>query len=171
MDKAIEKNWEVYALKYAERADRTRGDSFIFDNHSNQAHTIDYFIWVLKSEKDVIVVDTGYDYDEAKRRDRPIQRAPYEALKAINIEASDVTDVIITHLHYDHAGGLKDFPNAKFHLQETEMAYATGPCMCLETIKMPFTGEHVCEMVKNLYSGRVIFYNGIGSIKSGITVH
>ena len=52
MDTAIEKNWKVYALKYAERADRTRGDSFIFDNHSNQAHTIDYFIWVLKSEKD-----------------------------------------------------------------------------------------------------------------------
>ena len=92
-------------------------------------------------------------------------------MKAINVEASDVTDVIITHLHYDHAGGLKDFPNAKFHLQETEMAYATGPCMCHETIKMPFTGEHVCEMVKNLYSGRVVFYNGIGSIKSGVTVH
>ena len=61
MDTAIEKNWEVYALKYAERADRTRGDSFIFDDHSNQAHTIDYFIWVLKSDKDIIVVDTGYD--------------------------------------------------------------------------------------------------------------
>ena len=43
--------------------------------------------------------------------------------------------------------------------------------MCHETIKMPFTGEHVCEMVKNLYSGRVVFYNGIGSIKSGVTVH
>ncbi len=86
MDTAIEKNWEVYALKYAERADRTRSDSFIFDDHSHQAHTIDYFIWVLKSEKDIIVVDTGYDYDEAKRRDRPIQRAPSEALKAINVE-------------------------------------------------------------------------------------
>ena len=54
METAIEKNWEVYALKYAERADRTRSDSFIFDDHSHQAHTIDYFIWVLKSEKDII---------------------------------------------------------------------------------------------------------------------
>jgi glyoxylase-like metal-dependent hydrolase (beta-lactamase superfamily II) len=92
-------------------------------------------------------------------------------LKSININASEVTDVIITHLHYDHAGGLMEFPNAKFHLQETEMSYATGPCMCHETIKMPFTGEHICQMVKNLYSGRVIFYNGIGSIQPGVTVH
>ena len=53
METAIEKNWEVYALKYAERADRTRSDSFIFDDHSHKAHTIDYFIWVLKSEKDI----------------------------------------------------------------------------------------------------------------------
>ena len=81
MDTAIEKNWEVYALKYAERADRTRGDSFIFDDHSNQAHTIDYFIWVLKSDKDIIIVDTGYFYYVSKRRNWTIQRAPFEAIR------------------------------------------------------------------------------------------
>ena len=64
-----------------------------------------------------------------------------------------------------------EFPKAKFHMQEVEMAYATGPCMCHETIKMPFTGEHVCQMVKNLYSGRVVFYNGVGGIQPGVTVH
>ena len=99
MDTVLDKVWEVYALKYAERSDRTRGESFIFDDHSNKDHTIDYFIWVLKSDESVIVVDTGYDYDEAKRRNRPIQRSPSEALKALNIEANQVTDVIITHLH------------------------------------------------------------------------
>ena len=126
---------------------------------------------MLKSDKNIIIVDTGYDYDEAKRRNRPIDRSPSEALKAINIDANQVTDVIITHLHYDHAGGLIEFPNAKFHLQEIEMAYATGPCMCHETIKMPFTGEHVCQMVKNVFSGKVVFYNGIGAIQPGVTTH
>ena len=67
--------------------------------------------------QDIIIVDTGYDYEEAQRRNRPIDRSPSEALKAININDSQVTDVIITHLHYDHAGGLIEFPNAKFHLQ------------------------------------------------------
>ena len=68
MDTVLDKVWEVYALKYAERSDRTRGESFIFDDHSSQAHTIDYFVWLLKSEDDAVIVDTGYDYDEAKRR-------------------------------------------------------------------------------------------------------
>ena len=40
METALEKKWEVYALKYAERSDRTRKESFIFDDHSNEAHTI-----------------------------------------------------------------------------------------------------------------------------------
>ena len=41
MDTVLEKKWEVYALKYAERTDRTRKESFIFDDHSHEAHTID----------------------------------------------------------------------------------------------------------------------------------
>ena len=36
----------------------------------------------------VCIVDTGYDYNEAKRRNRPIQRSPSEALKALNIDAA-----------------------------------------------------------------------------------
>ena len=48
METALEKKWEVYALKYAERSDRTRKESFIFDDHSNEAHTIDYFILGFK---------------------------------------------------------------------------------------------------------------------------
>ena len=143
MDTVLEKKWEVYALKYAERRDRTRKESFIFDDHSHEAHTIDYFIWVLKSDKDIIIVDTGYDYDEAKRRNRPIQRSPSEALKAINIDANQVTDVIITHLHYDHAGGLIEFPNAKFHLQETEMAYATGPLTSESSLLASFNTSRI----------------------------
>ena len=66
LETAIEKNWEVYALKYAERADRTRSDSFIFDDHSHQAHTIDYFIWVLKSDKDIVLKAVGKDGSSLK---------------------------------------------------------------------------------------------------------
>ena len=44
---SLEKKWEVYAIKYAERNDRTRNDSFIFDDHARN-NSIDYFIWVLK---------------------------------------------------------------------------------------------------------------------------
>ncbi len=42
---------------------------------------------------------------------------------------------------------------------------------CEATMRMPFTAEHVCELVKNVYSGRVAFHDGDGQIAPGVTVH
>ncbi|MEM6373827.1 MAG: N-acyl homoserine lactonase family protein, partial [Pseudomonadota bacterium] len=57
------------------------------------------------------------------------------------------------------------------HMQAAEMAYATGPCMCHDTLRMPFTAGHVCEAVKRLYSGQVVFHDGDAEIADGVTVH
>ncbi|MEM1301677.1 MAG: MBL fold metallo-hydrolase, partial [Pseudomonadota bacterium] len=102
--------WEVYAVKYAERNSRTRADSFIFDDNHDAPHAMDYFIWVLQKGDRTILVDTGYDAAEAASRNRPIATDPRDALKPLGIVAEDVTEIIVTHLHYDHAGGLHLFP-------------------------------------------------------------
>ena len=164
-------DWEVYAVKYADRNARTRADSFIFDDNHDAPHAMDYFIWVLRRGAEVILVDTGYDQAEAARRDRPIRLTPVEALMPLGIAPDAISDVIVTHLHYDHAGGLTLFPNAKIHLQAAEMAYATGPCMCHDTLKMPFTAQHVCDAVMRLYQGKLVFYDGEGEVRDGVTVH
>ena len=163
--------WQVHALKYGDRAGRTRADSFIFDDNHDAPHAIDYFIWVLRRGDEVILVDTGYDQDEAVARGRPIRQDPCAVLAPLGLTAADITTVIVTHLHYDHAGGLHLFPNAKLHMQVAEMAYATGPCMCHDTLKMPFTAGHVCEAVKRLFSGQVVFHDGDGEVAEGVTVH
>lgn len=163
--------YEVYAIKYAERNSRTRADSFIFDPHHDHQHDMDYFIWVIKNDERTILVDTGYDMAEAKRRNRPIQIDPSDALAKIGLSAENIDTCIITHLHYDHAGSLGAFENAHFHLQEAEMAFATGPCMCHDTLKAPFTADHVCDMVKRVYSGKVQFHSGEGFVAPGVTVH
>ncbi|MEM8750186.1 MAG: N-acyl homoserine lactonase family protein [Pseudomonadota bacterium] len=163
--------WEVYALKYAERNERTRADSFMFDDDHASQHDMDYFVWLLKSGSRTVLVDTGYDESEASQRNRPILRNPATCLEAVGVKADSIDTVVITHLHYDHAGGLAHYPNATFHLQESEMAFATGRCMCSGVMRMPFTADHVCEMVKNVYSGRVVFHNGDGFVADGITVH
>jgi glyoxylase-like metal-dependent hydrolase (beta-lactamase superfamily II) len=163
--------WEVFAIKYADRNARTRADSFIFDDNHDAPDAMDYFMWLLRRGTDVILVDTGYDAQEADARGRPIRLDPVDALAPFGIAPGDVTDIIVTHLHYDHAGGLHLFPNAKLHLQTAEMAYATGPCMCHDTLRMPFTADHVCEAIKRLYSGKVAFYDGEAEISDGVTVH
>lgn len=164
-------DWEVLAIKYADRNARTRGDSFIFDDNHDAPHAMDYYMWLLRRGSEVILVDTGYDDVEAGSRGRPIRMDPAAALAPLGLRPEDIGCVIVTHLHYDHAGGLHLFPHATLHMQAAEMAYATGPCMCHDVLRMPFTAGHVCEAVQRLYSGRLMFHDGDGSVADGVTVH
>jgi glyoxylase-like metal-dependent hydrolase (beta-lactamase superfamily II) len=163
--------YEILAVKYAEKLDRIRADNFIMADDHAAPGPMDYFIWVIRNAERTLVVDTGFDHAEAKKRARAIIRTPAEALATLGIDASTINEVVITHLHYDHAGTLDAFPTAKFHLQSAEMAYATGPCMCHGAMRLPFTADHVCAMVQRVYSGRVIFHDGDAEIAPGITVH
>jgi len=162
---------EILAVKYARHADRTRADNFMQPDDHASPQPIDYFVWVIRNAQRTILVDTGFDRAEAKARDRVLDREPLEALALLGIRADEISDVVITHLHYDHAGTLGDFPQARFHLQEAEMAFATGRCMCDEALRKPFSIEHVCRIVRNVYAGRVHFHDGEGEIAPGITVH
>jgi glyoxylase-like metal-dependent hydrolase (beta-lactamase superfamily II) len=167
----MDRLWEVHALKYCEVTTRRRRENFLFDDDHDALEPIDFYVWLLRSQGRSILVDTGFDAAEAARRDRPIQRDPTEALDAVGAPAETIDTVIVSHLHFDHAGGLDRYPNATFHLQAAEMAYATGPCMCHGALKMPFTVDHVVEMVRHVYSGRVVFHDGDGEIAPGVTVH
>jgi glyoxylase-like metal-dependent hydrolase (beta-lactamase superfamily II) len=104
-------------------------------------------------------------------RNRKLTLNTVDALKAFGVAADQIEDVVVTHLHYDHAGNLDRFPKARFHLQEREMSYATGRCMCFGALRHPFSVEHVTLMVRHVYGDRVTFHSGEGKIAPGVTVH
>ena len=89
----------------------------------------------------------------------------------MGVDLRSVEDVVITHLHYDHAGTMPDFANARFHVQATEMAFATGPAMLDDGERWAFSADHVCDMVRLLYDGRVVFHDEDADIAPGITLH
>ncbi len=163
--------WEIHALKYAERKFRKRGDNFIADPHHSRSHPMHFYIWLLKSGDRTILVDTGYDLEEAKARAWPVLSPPAAMLSEFGHPPESIDDIILTHLHFDHAGSLKAFSRARLHVQAAEMAFATGPCICSEHMRIPFTGEHVCDMVRALYAGRVSFAEGSREIAPGVEVH
>lgn len=163
--------YEILALKYAENPARKRFEAFIGADDHDAPYPIDYFVWAVRNRHRTVVIDTGFDAAEAARRSRAVQRAPATALGLVGIDTKTVTDVVITHLHYDHAGTLDAFPAARFHLQAAEMAYATGPCMCHGHLRAPFTADHVCAMVRNVFAGRVTFHDGDTEIAPGLSLH
>ena len=102
---------------------------------------------------------------------RLLNADPVEALERIGIPADSVADIILTHLHYDHAGNLDRFPNATIHLQDAEMNFATGRCMCHATMRHPYDVEDVVSCVRRVYADRARFYEGDAEIFPGISVH
>jgi glyoxylase-like metal-dependent hydrolase (beta-lactamase superfamily II) len=164
--------YEIYALRYATMSPRTPHMNYLVpDPHDTQAADLDYFVWLIRGGGRDILVDTGFNADEAKLRGRVLTLNPVDALEAFGVGADTIRDVVVTHLHYDHAGNLDRFPNARFHLQEREMSYATGRCMCFGALRHPFSVEHVTLMVRHVYGERVSFHSGDGEVAPGVTLH
>jgi len=96
---------------------------------------------LARGEGRVVVVDTGMgsDWSDKEREIYAIEngsRSIASALQAQGVAVGDVTDVVLTHLHFDHTGGAvtrregklaPTFPNARYHVQESQLAWAMEP--------------------------------------------
>ena len=162
--------YRVYAVKYAER-DARRGEHFLGGDPHDAPMSMDYYVWAVVGADRTWVVDTGFDESDATRRRRRLVRSVTEALATIDIAAATVTDVIITHLHYDHIGGHDQFPTARFHLQDREISFATGRHMVEPANNHSFTPSHIAEMVMLVHRGRVVFHDGAEQLAPGLVVH
>jgi glyoxylase-like metal-dependent hydrolase (beta-lactamase superfamily II) len=162
--------YEVYAVRYAHH-DRRASENFLGGDPHDGPMPLDYFVWAIVGERRTLVLDTGFDAAMAKKRGREFLRPPGEGLLAIGVDPAAVGDVIISHMHYDHAGNHDLFPSATFHLQDREMGFCTGRCMCHPLLRRSFEEGDVAAMIRRLFEGRVQFHDGAGEIAPGISVH
>ena len=163
--------YEVYAIRYATR-EATRAEHFICgDPHDTSPMPMDYFIWVIMGAGRHYVVDLGYTAEMAAQRKRTFLRCPADSLSLLGLSAETTEDVILTHLHYDHVGNANKFPKARFHLQDKEMAYATGRQMRYPFFGGGFECDDVVGMVRLNFKGRVDFHDGDADLAPGISLH
>ena len=162
--------YELYAIRYA-TAERRYVDCFVGGDPHHDAIPMDYFVWVARNDSYTVVIDTGFDAPAAQRRGRQLLREPSDGLRLLGVDSAQVRQVIITHLHYDHAGNLAKFPRARFHLQEREMAFATGRYMAQPFFAHAYDIECVLGMVRLVYAAQVQFHDGDAEIVPGISVH
>jgi glyoxylase-like metal-dependent hydrolase (beta-lactamase superfamily II) len=132
---------------------------------------LDYFVWAIIGETRTFVFDTGFDAAMAAKRNRTLLRPVEDGLRLVGIEPDAVENVILSHMHFDHCGNHALFPKARYHLQEAEMAYCTGRCMCHANLRVPFEYGDVADMVGKIFAGRVTFHSEESEIAPNLTVH
>jgi glyoxylase-like metal-dependent hydrolase (beta-lactamase superfamily II) len=132
---------------------------------------LDYYVWAIVNPERTVLVDTGFDQDAARRRGRQIVRPVADGLAAIGISPDRIEHIVISHMHYDHAGNAELFPQARYHVQDAEMAYCTGRCMADPDVGGVFDATSVTALVDKVFAGRVQFHDGDSELAPGISLH
>lgn len=162
--------YKIFAIKYATREAR-RSDHFIGGDPHDGPMPMDYFVWIVAGPQRVFLVDTGFTAEVAARRKREFLRCPIESLKLLDIDPEAITDVVLTHLHYDHVGNFHKLPNARFHLQEREIGFTVSRHMHYPFFSHGFEVEDVVGIVRLNFRRKVELYDGDAELAPGISLH
>ncbi len=152
----IGNEYKVYALKYAEADNRPVQDIAV-GTTSKDSVSVCYMVWLLKGENGRnILVDAGFL--DRTRRDNYVR--PDTVLQSIDIYPSDITDIILTHPHWDHIGGINLFPGAKIWMQKDDYDYFVGQAWQEDGFSEGFEKKDVRNIVEANLQGRLKLVRG-----------
>jgi len=163
--------YEVYAVRFATIANFPVS-SLVAGADRSRRMDIAMTIWVLKgSDGRIAVVDSGFHRDQYfKQYTVKDFVKPSDAIAPLGITADKVTDLFITHMHWDHAGGIDLFPNARVWIQKEEYDYYTSDAWQSARTHGGIDPDDVLEIVRRNTQGKVSFVKGDDETSiSGVT--
>jgi glyoxylase-like metal-dependent hydrolase (beta-lactamase superfamily II) len=121
-------NYAVYALRYATIGHPFPIKYFVLGAPANDNMDVIFMFWLVKGNNKNILVDAGFynDIEEAKEYDVTNYVRPDTMLAGVGLRAANITDVILTHPHWDHMDGVDLFANAKVWIQREDYNYFVG---------------------------------------------
>jgi glyoxylase-like metal-dependent hydrolase (beta-lactamase superfamily II) len=153
--------YEIYAVSYAVIPDFPVSGLVAGADRSRKLD-IQMMVWLLKGSNGAnVLVDSGFYRDKFfmqwKVRDFV---KPSEAIAKVGLKPEDISDVIITHMHWDHADGLDLFPKARIWIQQDEYPYYTGEAWQSAGSHGGIDPDDVMALVKANTEGRVRLVKG-----------
>jgi glyoxylase-like metal-dependent hydrolase (beta-lactamase superfamily II) len=172
--------YEVFAIRYASIPDFPV-NALIANADPRRKLSLAMTVWLIRGNGHNILVDSGF-YRPQFFKQFKIESfiKPSEAVGQPGIMPAgqpaltpeDITDVIITHMHWDHADGMDLFPRARIWLQKDEYTYYTGEAWQSPRTHGGIDPDDVLAAVKLNLAGRVTLVNGDAQqILPGITCY
>jgi glyoxylase-like metal-dependent hydrolase (beta-lactamase superfamily II) len=166
-----EPSWDVAAVRFGALAG-FRVRSLIAGADSARRVDATLMVWPLQAaDGRIVLVDAGFTRAKFITQWKPRDYVtPDSALRLAGYDPAKVTDIVISHIHWDHADGVERFPGARVWLQREEFETYVGPA---GEAKQPAIDPEVAAMYRRLFTeGRVRLVDGDGvEIIPGIRVH
>jgi glyoxylase-like metal-dependent hydrolase (beta-lactamase superfamily II) len=118
-------NWDVYVMEFARSKDQPWVD-LISGMYNDGVMDLPFsFILAQRAERNVLV-DTGFMQEEhgssfSRKFGIPSWISPLRMLGELGIAPGAITDIFVTHAHFDHMGSIAEFPNAHIYIQKSEL--------------------------------------------------
>jgi len=153
--------YEAYAIRFGV-IPQFRVASLVSGADPSRRMDIPVMVWLLKgADGRRVLIDSGFHRDALVRQWK-VQgfRSPAAAVEAAGVNAGDITDVIVTHAHWDHVGGIDLFPRATIWIQRDEYRYYTGEAWHAKSTHGGVMEEDMLALVRANLAGRVRFVDG-----------
>jgi glyoxylase-like metal-dependent hydrolase (beta-lactamase superfamily II) len=163
--------YSIYAARYAGPFDVYSGYLvWQWDMATAEFERENWYLWCIRGDDHTVVVDTGADPVMTLERKRsPRFEDPSVVIGRLGVDAATVEHVVLSHLHWDHAGGVRLFPRARFYLQRAEYEFwTTDPIASrppFANLADPASLDHLASLEG---TDRLVLLDGDATILPGI---
>jgi glyoxylase-like metal-dependent hydrolase (beta-lactamase superfamily II) len=150
--------YQIFAIKYTDGQNIAAQRMIAGANPADSIRVCNMF-WLLKGANGRnILVDVGF-IDTTKTGIKNYV-SPDLMLQRMNVKPSDITDIIITHPHNDHIGGINLFPDAKVWMQKDDFGYFVGGAWQENGFSRGFQKNDVRNIIEINLQGRLKLIEG-----------
>jgi glyoxylase-like metal-dependent hydrolase (beta-lactamase superfamily II) len=152
-------NYSMEAIRYASAEDEVAG--LVMGAPQGEKINIAMVIWLIRGGGHNILFDSGYHRDTFLKYFPSTEYIrPDEAVKLAGLQPEEITDIVISHSHWDHLGGIDLFPKANVWIQKEEYRYYTGDAWQPGGNHGGIDPEDVKELVRINTEGRLHLVDG-----------
>lgn len=116
--------WEVFVVEYAQSKDQPVA-SLIQGAYGEGVMNVPFAFVLARGHGRTILVDCGFMKEGkgiavAEKFGIPRWISPVRMIAEMGVAADDISDIVLSHAHFDHMGSIEQFPKAKLHIQKRE---------------------------------------------------
>jgi glyoxylase-like metal-dependent hydrolase (beta-lactamase superfamily II) len=164
--------YEIFAVQYA-TIPQFAVSGLVAGADPARKLDIAMMVWLVRGNNKNILVDAGFYREQFFKQWKVAGFVkPSDAVARAGVKPEDITDVIITHMHWDHADGMDLFPNARIWMQKDELEYYAGSAWQSRRTHGGIDPDDVMAAVKLNLAGKLTLVNGDAQeILPGITCY